>query len=820
MAKLTKSQKKNALPTETFRKSYFAGIFFVSLSALFLEFTMIRILSVSLWYHFAFMIISIALLGFGISGVYLFLNKTLQKYSSDKLLSVLSIFYALSITLSFILINKIPFDPFSLFSQPVQFVYLPLYYILIMIPFFFAGLIISVLLTRFKAEFAKLYFFDLVGAGIACFAFVIFIPMLGGNGTIIIISIFAFIAAVIFSYGSHNYIALIAFILAGFTGGLLIDKDGIVPINVSPNKSYFLDSVILSSSNREEALVWSQWNIISKIDVYKDVDESPDGYNVFNAIIDEGNATTNIPNLKNLPPPTKPADASNLAFVLKDSADKVFIIGSAGGGEILTGLYHSARNITGVEINGILNDLIKNKLSYWTGPLVRNKNVNIITDDARSVIRSSDTEYDVIISAHTISSSAMSSGAMSMVENYILTKDAIKEYLNHLNPDGILYISRPETQIPKLIATIKKAREETSGGFERSKNNFFIFRRTPNAIERGKSFLTGVVYKKDGLKDDDIVNLRNETISLGMEVIYDPLYAQDEDLKLLAETSDIAGEIKKSTIDINPATDDKPFFDNNIGFANLTWRGFMETFSQDERGIFALKDKPVAESTLLALLIQTLIIAFAFLILPLIFAKKKLESKTQKKTFLIYFACLGLAYIMMQISLIQKFTLFLGQPVYTLLTVVSTMLIFSGIGSRFSQSFVKNSRLRLHLIFILIALFSSLIGILNPIIFSGFMSSGLIYRIVISVLIIAPLGFLMGMPFPVGMSFIDDSEKHYTAFAWAVNGFFSVIGSVLAMIFAMTLGFRFVFLLGAVIYLIAMIFISLKYLQNKLNTGS
>jgi predicted membrane-bound spermidine synthase len=364
-----------------------------------------------------------------------------------------------------------------------------------MIPFFFAGLIISLLLTRFKPELSKLYFFDLTGAGVACFAFVIFVPMLGGNGTIIIVSILASLAAIIFSYKSHNVIALFAVIIAGLTGGLLIDINGVIPISISPNKAFFLDSVILSSSNREEALVSSQWNIISKIDVYKDEDESPDGYNVYNAIIDEGNATTNIPNVKTLPPPTKPADASNIAFTLRDSAEKVFIIGSAGGGEVLAGLYNSAKNITGVEINGILNDLIKNKLAYWTGPLVRNKNVNIITDDARSVISSSGQKYDVIISAHTISSSAMSSGAMSMVENYILTKEAVKEYLNHLNPEGVLYISRPETQIPKLIATLKKARAEVSGGFERSKDCFFIFRRTPNAFERGKSFLTGVIYK-------------------------------------------------------------------------------------------------------------------------------------------------------------------------------------------------------------------------------------------------------------------------------------------------------------------------------------
>jgi predicted membrane-bound spermidine synthase len=762
------------------------------------------------------MIISIALLGFGISGVYLFLNKSFQKYNSEKLLSVLSIFYALSIVLSFIFINQIPFDPFSLFTQPVQFVYLPVYYILIAFPFFFAGMIISLLLIRFKSEVSKLYFFDLTGAGIACFAFVFLMPVFGGNGTIIFISGFAFIAAIIFSYNRHNVITLFALILLILTFGLLLDTNDTVPINVSPNKSFFVDSVILSNSNREDALVLSEWNTISKIDVYKDEDESPDGYNVYNAIIDEGNATTNIPNVKSLPPKTKPADASNLAFVLYDSSEKAFIIGSAGGGEILVGLYHSIKNITAVEINGILNDLIKDKLFYWTGPLVRNnKSVKLITDDARSVITGSEDKYDVIISAHTISSSAVSSGAMSMVENYILTQEAISQYLTHLNSDGILYISRPETQIPRLISSIKKVREELSGGLEKSTDNFFVFRRPANAFERGKSYLAGIVYKKDGLSYIDVINLRNEADGLGLEVVYDPLSKQPCDVKPLIESENIDANMKSFYPDIHPATDDKPFFDNNIGFANLTWQGFLQTFSQDSQGIIALKDKPVAESTLIALFVQTVIIAFVFLFLPLIFSRKNPKKENKDKIFLFYFASLGLAFIMLQISLIQKFTLFLGQPVYTLLTVISTMLIFSGIGSLLSQKIVNNSRKRLHLIFILIAVFSILIGIFNPFIFSGFSKLALLYRVAISVVIIAPLGFFMGMPFPVGISLINDNDKKMIAFCWAFNGFFSVIGSVLAMIFAMILGFRFVFIFSAAVYIIASFLISKKILINK-----
>ncbi|MEO8447204.1 MAG: hypothetical protein ABI528_06890 [bacterium] len=193
-----------SLRSEKIKSSYYAGIFLIALSTLLLEFTLTRILSVSLWYHFAFMVISVALLGFGISGVVLSLNKKLNSSEPDKILTILSMCYGISVILSFIVSNKIPFDPFSLLTEPIQFLYLPLYYILITLPFFFAGLIISILLSRFKNEVSKLYFFDLIGAGLACLIFVLLMPAFGGNGVIVFVAAFGFIAAIVFGFEKYK----------------------------------------------------------------------------------------------------------------------------------------------------------------------------------------------------------------------------------------------------------------------------------------------------------------------------------------------------------------------------------------------------------------------------------------------------------------------------------------------------------------------------------------------------------------------------------------------------------------------------------------
>jgi hypothetical protein len=803
--------------TESVNAYHYAGIFLTALSTLLLEFTMTRILSVSLWYNFAFMIISIALLGFGISGVVLSASKILKKLPVDLILSGLSVLYGISVILCFILMNMIPFDPFSLLSDSRQLLFLPLYYILITIPFFFAGLIISVLLTRFKSEVSKLYFADLIGAGLACFVFVFLMPVFEGNGTIVFVAFFAFITAAIFSFKNYKKIAVFSVILLALSSNFLIKKDTRMSISVSPNKEF-----INLLYERPDLKLLTEWNAFSKVDVMIDEDDPVDGYKLYIGIIDAGNATTNIPYLKTLPPPTMPADASNLAFAVKDSVDNVYIIGSAGGGEVLTSLYHNAKKVTGVEINGILNELITDKLSYWTGPLIKgNKNVEIITDDARSVLNRREEKYEVIISAHTISASAVSSGAMSMVENYILTEQAVAEYMEKLNDDGILFISRPETQLPKIIATLRKVESKlgiNSGNFG---EKIFVFRRKPHegTFESNKSFLAGVVYKKDGFTQPDVINMRDMSSMLGIEELYDRMSFEESVYKKLSESENVEQTIKllsdELNLDLRPATDNRPFFDNNIGFGNLTFDNMKEVFAQNEKAILALKDKPVAETTLIVLFVQVVIIAGVFLLFPFLFKRK--DEKGNKiifdKKLILYFSVLGLGYIMLQISMMQKFTLFLGQPVYTMLTVISTMLIASGLGSRFSVKFSGGKKDKLPLIFSLIAVFALFIGFAGPELFYAFSKLSIGFRILISVVLIFPLGFFLGMPFPVGISKIN--ESNIVPVCWAVNGFFSVTGTVIAVILAMITGFKIVFLLSALLYLLAYFLIKSKRILNN-----
>jgi spermidine synthase len=798
---------RNQLLKENFSAKHRIGILFVSISTLMLEFTLIRVLSVSLWYHFAFMIISIALLGFGISGVTIVISNRINKAGINNFLSITSILYSLSIIFSFFIINKIPFDPFSLFIDPVQFVYLPLYYLNITLPFFLAGLIIGQLFTRFKSEINKLYFFDLVGAGLSCFIFIIVLPEFGGSGGILSASIIAAIATLIFTMEKSRFsfpVSIAALVLIFVNGLFLTDPDNYFPIRVSDNKVYGN-----YMKENPDLRILTEWNTFSRVDVIRDEDPPIDNYPVYTAVIDAGNSTTNIPNVPadtdSLSPPL---DASNLAMILKKDSANVFIIGSGGGGEIVSALSHDAKTVTAVEINGILNDLIKkNFAAHWTTGIAKNKKVSIITDDARSYLRSKRPKFDVIISAHTISASATASGAMSLVENYILTKEAIKDYLQHLKIDGILYISRPETQIPRLITTIKSVYSEMAG--VDSKNSFFIFKRPPSEFEKDMSYLTGIVYKKDGFNEYDIQILKTQAALMDLEIVYDPTSKQDGIYKDLIESDNLKETIKKYPMNLAPASDDNPYFEHMTNFSDLSWANIRESFSQTDRAIITLVQKPVAESTLLVILFQAVLISLILIFVPLYFKFRKNEVfKNIKKTkYILYFSALGLAYIMIEICLIQKFTLFLGQPVYTLLTVISSMLIFSGLGSMLSEKVLKIFKNKIFFIFAIIAFLTVLIGFLNPLIFDALVRADIAVRVLISVIIIAMPSFFMGIPFPYGIKHIPGTteiSRYLTAFSWGVNGFFSVLGSILVVILSMSYGFRVVFIIAALIYLGAM----------------
>jgi MFS family permease len=441
-------------PREIHRRHY-VGIFLLAFATLLLELALTRVLSVTLWYHFGFLVISTALLGFGVSGVVLALWSWLrEKAELDRALSVIALLFGVLTIGCFWLAQRIPFDPFSLLTDKRQWWSTPLYFVVVSMPFFCSGLALSLLFTRGAAHVNRLYAFDLFGAGLGCGAIALVMPQFGGSGSVVVAAGVGLLSAVVFGLRQARGWAVAGLILAVATGPLAVVADRLLPITITSNK-------------RQPAVapVATEWNTFSRIDTYGNLPPNPRRPLPHRAFFfDAGTAVTAIPDLR--PDWRTAAKAfegryrydSQLAYLGKQQP-RLLIIGSGAGAEVFAGMVHGAASITAVEINPIINRaIVENRDGYWGG-LFDEPAVTLVTEEGRSFVRRSKERFDAIISAHTISNAAIASGTLSLAENYVLTREAFDDYLDHLVDDGVLYFTRPEYQMPRLFATGREALE-------------------------------------------------------------------------------------------------------------------------------------------------------------------------------------------------------------------------------------------------------------------------------------------------------------------------------------------------------------------------
>src|SRR6266576_882265 len=461
-------------------RRHYAGIFLLSLATLLLELSLTRVLSVSLWYHFGFLIISTALLGFGASGVTLALWIGLRERKNlDAGLGIGALAFAVCVVLSFWLMQRIPFDPFSVAVDHRQFYFMPIYFLLVAVPFFCSGLAISLLLTRGSKEINRLYAYDLLGAGVGCVLVAVVIPRFGGTGSVLLAAFVGGLAAVCFAWPARRALATAATLVSVILLAASFYGETVIPIHVSANKL-----------RRGINSIYSAWNTLSFVQVVE-VPAQGKEPGARRMIIDSGTAATGINDLRPdvrtvlAEHPDQVGEQSMIAYVGKPNP-KILIIGSGGGDQVLEGLKAHASSITAVEINPIINDIVAVRMNDYWGNLYHQPEVYLVTDEGRSFVRRSREKYDAIISVHTISNAAIASGALSLAENYVLTKEAFEDYLDHLKPAGVLYFTRPEAQIPRLFSTGREAL--AARGVTDLSSHFFAYR---DALSRRPTLASG-----------------------------------------------------------------------------------------------------------------------------------------------------------------------------------------------------------------------------------------------------------------------------------------------------------------------------------------
>jgi len=820
--------KDDATKTGRIGARHYVAIFLLSFATLLLELSLTRVLSVAMFYHFGFLVISTALLGVGVSGVVVTLWRELrERIPLDQALAWIATLFGLLTLACFWLMQRIPFDPFALFLDRRQWLFISVYYVVLAAPFFCSGLALALLFTRGTRQIHYLYAFDLFGAGVGCGALALIMPAFGGSGSVAIAAAFGVMAAVFFGLSRGRAGSILRISLCVGIAVLALYANGLLPIAVTPGK------ILLRSKP-----LFTAWNTFSRIDVFE-IPAQPEQHApaIRRIIYDSGTAVTSMHDMsigvrEYLSRHKEDADyRSGIAYVGKQ-APKVLIIGSGAGAQVLDALHFGAADITAVEVNPIINDIVLHRMGDFWGGLFSQPEVHLVTDEGRSFVRRSREKFDAIISVHTISNAALASGALALSENYVLTREAFEDYLDHLSPDGVIYFTRPEPQIARLFATAREAL--ANRGAQDFPSHFYAFRIPPDDAERKRfgsnrpSFRAGLLVKKSPFTPDEIRQIEalqgvahqwNETSVPPAEMLYSPFQTTGKSLyRTLLTTTNLPAVYRSEAQQLVPATDDRPFFNHQTRWSSISAAMVRELFAERLFGGLALGDRPIAEVSLLVLLVQSVVIAALLILLPLRgFSRAGLHTPGDWR-FLIYFAALGFGFIAIEIALLSQFTLFLGQPVYTYAVVLASLLVCTGIGSYLAGRFEAAPRRTITRVVPLVLLALLVTSFATPFVFSVALGWTLPFRILLAVLILLPLGVLLGMPFPTGLRLVSLEAPALVPWGWGVNGFFTVIGTVIALILGMAWGFRAVLVVGGCSYMMALG--AIAQLQNQAQRSS
>ncbi|TAL25397.1 MAG: hypothetical protein EPN94_05325 [Nitrospirae bacterium] len=781
--------------TSRYSRIFFA-VFLCSFSSLAYEIALTRIFSISLWYHFAFMIISIAMLGLAASGT---LMSIFNKLKNPSNIGAYSFLLGLGIPLSYLISNQIPFDPVRLSWEKPQLLYIGLYYIVLSVPFFFTGLIIATAFSSMSERSGLIYGADLLGAGAGSIVILYFMTVTGPGQTVFILSAIVLFAAFIIS-GKRLKIASLAFILLNLS--LFLVKPEFIDMRMSPYKGL---EMALRFPGAEHLKTY--YSPFSRIDVFKSpavrfapglsvryLEPLPEQAGI---AIDGGEITavTTSDNRKSLVfleylPSALPYEIGK--------RDDAVIIDSKGGLQALAAAYYKVKNIYKIESNPLLIKVIRNDFDVFSGSIYRE---NTWQGMGRSWLRLRGGEFDIIDISLM---GALPSGIFGISEDYRFTVEAFREYIGHLKPEGILsinlYLFPPPRIELRLLNTIIAALGEL---------HISDAEKHIAAVRSWDSIC--ILVKRTGFTDSEIEAVKKFSSERRFDLVSYPGIREEESNRYIKMPSNEyftafrnildAAERGRFTenylFDIRPVHDDKPFFHQYLKLKKI----------KEIYRVMGSKWQYFAEEgyILPAVFAQVFFLSFILIFIPALQRRRETQPAGSGKIFLLYFAFLGVGYMLVETVLIQKMILQLENPSYAVAAVLASMLVSSGIGSIVSY---RVSGMRRHFIAGVIAVVIIFYSFALSHIPTAMMSGKIPVRVIAVFFSLMPLGFVMGIPFPTGLKILGERNAVLIPWAWAVNGCFSVLAPVLTIMLATELGFKIMLWFGALAY--AMAFVMLK----------
>ncbi|NJN95490.1 MAG: hypothetical protein HC875_15955 [Anaerolineales bacterium] len=799
----------------------YLGLALISGSILALQVTFTRIFSIMIWYHFTYLVVGVALLGGGAAGTYLAVRQWDTAVLSKRI-SKLTVGFSLSILLCLLAINLIQFDPLGGRAMLVStLVGLAVYFSCLFTTFFVGGLTVAGVFSLWARQAHRLYFADLLGASLSTLAVVWIIQMFGGPATLVLIALLGLIASLLFQEGlSRGWRQAIALLGVGQVA-LFVIIAFIWPIQLPIPETKELPTLLRTVGIEEPE--YTRWNPVGRVDVLPLYESGGP------AAIVGGISSVYLENKEGSPPMGERVhfvtldgtsmtalhefDGDLTRFQFLDHAiisapylvsvekPKVLNIGVGGGLDILLARYHQARQITAIEINSDVVNLLTGPYADFTGRLSDDPRTKIAVAEGRSFLTRDQEQYDIIQGIGLDNFAALSGGAYVLSESYIYTVDALELALNRLSPEGIFSWTRNVNERPREMLRLTGLAAEAlrRQGVANPAQYIAI-------VSNEENYNATLLVSRSPFTLAAIEQLRQWVVMNKFHLLHDPFERLDTIYTDYLLAPDPRAFEAAYVFNIYPVTDDNPFFYNYFKWTDV--RLSSGEYSGDVNNNF-----PVGNLILMAMLLFTTLTAMGFVIFPLLRYKREGLQTPHALPMLTYFCLLGLGYIFVEIILIQRFTLFIGYPTHAITTTIFSMLFFSALGSLVGQKICKTpQQLRWLLAILALLIFGYILGL--PPIFRMLLPLSDPMRMLTSVILIAPLALLMGIPFPTGLRQLGEQAQTLVPWAWGMNGVFSVLGSALVILVSMQTNFTFALASGAGLYALAAV-ISVSLWQTK-----
>lgn len=793
-------------------RALLAAVALLSAATIAYEILLTRLFSIILWHHFAYMIISVALLGVGASG-------TVLTYFKDRLAARLHVSFAaaalafsLSAIAGFLLAERIPFNPLEVIWDPRQQLYLLQVYLLLSVPFFASALAIGLVLSAAGDEIPGVYRADMVGAGFGSLVIVGLLFLMLPQEALRAAGLLGLAAAFLAASGDKRIVRPAGVIVLAVGLAILLLPSSVFKLIPSPYKSLSTTLTIPDAKVIEERS--SPLGLLTVVESPAVPFRHAPGVGLTTrlqppeqlGLFTDADGMTAINRFD--------GDLSAFAYLDQTTGALPFhllekpetlVLGAGAGSDILLALYHGVPLVDAVELNPQIVGLMRDTYGVFAGGLYERSDVRIHVAEGRTFVAASKRKWDLIHVALLDSYSGASAGVQALAESPLYTVEALRAMLGRLNPGGMLSITRwlraPPRDNLKLLATVAAALEDIRVSPIASRV----------AVIRGWSTVT-VVVKNGMLTGQDVAQVRNFTDERGFDVAWLPNMQANEANQVnqlerayfFEATQSLFGPERERYIDaykfhIDAATDNKPYF-----YRSFRWALLPELGRQKNRATLTLLDSGYL--VLLATLGQTIIAGLVLILLPLLWLKSEIDDgrKLGKWAVALYFLALGFGFMFIEMAYIGRLSLFLGHPLSAIAVVLVGFLVFAGLGAGLVGGLNadgQRSAMKRGFSALIIVAMGETVGLTY--LLPALAELGLAAKVLVSLVAIAPLALAMGIPFPLGLARVARAAPSLVPWAWAINGCASVTGVVVASLLAMHVGFSGVVTAAVGLYAVA-----------------